>query len=51
MDKYDTLGYFLIGFVVVVSAFMYYRNSDEFQLKCIVEKTHVQRKLFIQRKF
>ena len=36
MDKYDTLGYFLIGFVVVASIFMYYRSSDEFQLKCIV---------------
>jgi len=36
MDKYDALGYFLIGFVVVVSAYMYYRNSDEFQLKCII---------------
>jgi hypothetical protein len=36
MDKYDTLGYFLIGFVVVICAVMYYRNSDEFQLKCIV---------------
>lgn len=36
MDKYDTLGYFLIGFVVVVCAIMYYRSSDEFQLKCIV---------------
>jgi hypothetical protein len=35
-DKYDTLGYFLIGFVVAVSVFMYFRNSDEFQLKCIV---------------
>lgn len=36
MDKYDTLGYFLIGFVIVASAFMYYRVSDDFQLKCIV---------------
>jgi hypothetical protein len=36
MDKYDTLGYCLIGFVVLSCLFMYYRNSDEFQLKCIV---------------
>jgi hypothetical protein len=36
MDKYDALGYFLIGLVLVVSAYMYYRNSDEFQLTCII---------------
>lgn len=36
MDKYDTLGYCLIGFVVLSCLFMYYRSSDEFQLKCIV---------------
>jgi len=36
MDKYDALGYFLIGFILVVCAFMYYKNSDEFQLKCII---------------
>jgi len=36
MSKYDILGYSLIGFVVLVSVIMYYRNSDEFQLKCIV---------------
>jgi len=36
MDKYDTLGYSIIGFVLVVCAFMYYRGSDDFQLKCIV---------------
>jgi hypothetical protein len=36
MDKYDILGYFIIGFVIIVSIFMYYKNSDEFQLKCIV---------------
>jgi hypothetical protein len=36
MDKYDTLGYSIIGFVLIVCIFMYYRNSDDFQLKCIV---------------
>jgi len=36
MDKYDILGYFMIGFVVITCLFMYYKNSDEFQLKCIV---------------
>jgi len=36
MDKYDILGYFIIGFVIIVSIIMYYKNSDEFQLKCIV---------------
>ena len=36
MDKYDTLGYSIIGFVVVVCILMYYRSSDDFQLKCIV---------------
>jgi hypothetical protein len=36
MHKYDTLGYSLIGFVLLSCAFMYYRNSEEFSLKCIV---------------
>jgi hypothetical protein len=36
MNKYDILGYCLIGFVVLSCIFMYYRNSDDFQLKCIV---------------
>ena len=36
IDKYDTLGYFLIGLVVVVCIVMYFRNSDEFLLKCVV---------------
>jgi hypothetical protein len=36
MDKYDTLGYCIIGFVLIACVFMYYRNSDDFQLKCIV---------------
>lgn len=36
MDKYDTLGYSIIGFVLIVCIFMYCRNSDDFQLKCIV---------------
>ena len=36
MDKYDILGYFIIGFVIVSCIFIYYKNSDEFQLKCIV---------------
>lgn len=36
MSKYDVLGYSLIGFILVVCAYMYYDNSDSFQLKCIV---------------
>ena len=36
MDKYDTLGYFVIGFVLVICLYIYFKNSDEFQLKCIV---------------
>jgi len=36
MDKYDSLGYFVIGFVLVICIYIYFKNSDEFQLKCIV---------------
>lgn len=36
MDKYDSLGYFAIGFILVICIYIYFRNSDEFQLKCIV---------------
>ena len=36
MDKYDGLGYFVIGFMVIVCIYIYFQNSDEFQLKCIV---------------
>jgi hypothetical protein len=36
MDKYDTLGYCIIAFVVGISLYIYYKNSDDFQLKCIV---------------
>lgn len=36
MDKTDFLGYFLVGLILFVSAYMYYDNSDAFQLKCIV---------------
>jgi len=36
MDKYDILGYFMFGFVLLVCIFIYFKNSDEFQLKCIV---------------
>jgi len=36
MDKYDILGYSIIGFVIISCIIMYYKNSDEFQLKCIV---------------
>jgi hypothetical protein len=36
MDKYDVLGYFIIGFVVAISIYLYLDNSDSFQLKCIV---------------
>lgn len=36
MDKYDSLGYFLIGFVLTVCIYVYFQNSEGFQLKCIV---------------
>jgi len=36
MDKYDVLGYLIIGFVIAACGYMYYRSSDEFQLKCII---------------
>jgi hypothetical protein len=36
MDKYDSLGYSIIAFVLVMCLFTYYYRSDEFQLKCIV---------------
>ena len=36
MDKHDILGYFIIGFVLAISLYIYYDNSDGFQLKCIV---------------
>jgi hypothetical protein len=36
MDKYDILGYFIIGFVVIISVYIYFDNSDSFNLKCIV---------------
>jgi hypothetical protein len=36
MDKYDTLGYFMFGFVLIVCIYIYFQNADEFQLKCIV---------------
>jgi hypothetical protein len=38
MDKYDSLGNFLIGFVLVVCIYIYFQNSDDFQLKCIVSQ-------------
>ena len=36
MDKYDVLGYFMIGFVLFVCGYIYFSNNDSFQLKCIV---------------
>ena len=36
MDKYDALGYFLIVFVLSICGYMYYINSEGFQLKCII---------------
>lgn len=35
MDKLDVLGYILIGFILVISIYIYFQG-DEFQLKCIV---------------
>ena len=36
MNKSDILGYFFIGFILVVCGYIYYSNSNDFQLKCIV---------------
>lgn len=36
MDKYDALGYFIIGFVLSMCLYTYLQNLDGFQLKCIV---------------
>jgi hypothetical protein len=36
MEKYDNLGYFMFGFVLIVCIYIYFQNSDDFQLKCIV---------------
>ena len=36
MNKSDILGYFFVGFILVVCGYMYYSNSNDFQLKCIV---------------
>jgi hypothetical protein len=36
MDKYDILGYSIVGFILFVSFYIYIDNSDSFQLKCIV---------------
>jgi hypothetical protein len=36
MDKYDILGYFVIGFIAVLAIYIFFDNSDSFQLKCIV---------------
>lgn len=38
MNKYDSLGYFMLGFVLLVCIYIYFENSDSFQLKCIVSK-------------
>ena len=36
MNKYDILGYVVIGLVLAACAYMYFDNSDSFNLKCIV---------------
>jgi hypothetical protein len=36
MNKYDILGYVVIVLVLAASAYMYFDNSDSFNLKCIV---------------
>lgn len=36
MDKYDILGNFIIGFILIVCLYIYFDNNDSFQLKCIV---------------
>jgi len=36
MHKYDILGYIVIGFILITCIYIYFDNSDSFQLKCIV---------------
>lgn len=36
MDKYDILGYFLVGLILFVCVYTYFDKSDSFDLKCIV---------------
>ena len=36
MNKYDILGYVVIVVVLAASAYMYFNNSDSFNLKCII---------------
>jgi hypothetical protein len=36
MNKYDILGYVVIGLVLAVSIYMYIDTSDSFNLKCII---------------
>jgi len=36
MDKYDVLGYYVIGFMIIVCLYVYFKDTDSFQLKCIV---------------
>ena len=36
IDKYDILGYSLVGFILIVCLYIYFDNSEGFQLKCIV---------------
>jgi hypothetical protein len=36
MNKYDILGYVVIGLVLAACVYMYFDNSDSFNLKCIV---------------
>lgn len=36
MDKTDILGYFIFGFILSVCLYIYFDNSDSFQLKCII---------------
>jgi hypothetical protein len=36
MHKYDILGYCLVGFILAVCIYIYFDNSDSFNLKCIV---------------
>jgi len=43
MDKYDTLGYGILGFVLIICAYMYYDGMDSFQLKCIVSTVDGQK--------
>lgn len=36
MSDYETFGNYIIGFILIICLYIYFDNSDSFQLKCIV---------------